>query len=218
MRHRSLSTTASIVSGIALLAAFGRTAAADERPFSLGVNLAGVNHYERALFGDRVEVRNALMPELNLSVALGPRWSVEVTQGYYETTIHDRSMKANLGDLRLYPTTAALQFRVHDPDGAVAYYFAAGVGYDLVRFDTSDEARTALADPNLKFKVKNAPVALIGTGLDAFIDRDRRVAVRASIQYRAGKADVDLTGTGLAGSDTLHLDSLVTAIGLRWSF
>lgn len=189
--------------------------AAKENRFSVGAAISTVVPSEKALFGDAVRVDTATMPEINLTYLAANSWAVELAYGRYTTTLKDKDLGADMGDLTVSPIRLTLQYRYNDR-GIASYYLGIGAGYFLAKFDTANSIRTALSNPSLDFKFKNALGGQIDGGFDYFLAR--WLALNLDLKYWLAQSNTKFEGTANNGSDHYHLDSFSAGLGLKLFF
>jgi outer membrane protein W len=188
-----------------------------ENRLSLGAAYSVVVPSEKALFGDAVRVDKAAMPEINLTYLATKAWSLELAYGRYTTTLKDKTLGADMGDLTVSPIRLTLQYRYND-GGIASYYVGVGAGYFLTKFDTADAIRKdpSILDPTLEFKFKNALGGQIEGGFDYFLTH--WLALNVDLKYWLAQSNVKLQGTTINDSDHYHLDSFAAGLGLKLFF
>jgi outer membrane protein W len=188
-----------------------------ENRLSLGAAYSVVVPNEKALFGDAVRVDKAFMPEVNLTYLASKAWSLELAYGRYTTTLKDKSLGADMGDLTVSPIRLSLQYRYND-GGIASYYVGLGAGYFLTKFDTADAIRKvpSISNPLLDFKFKNALGGQIDGGFDYFMTH--WLALNLDLKYWLAQSNAKFEGTTNNGSDHYHLDSFAAGLGLKLFF
>lgn len=209
-------TVLMVVTGISLSAVPAR---ADERHLSLGVGLSTVTSTERSLFGDKITIDRATMPEVNLTYFITDSWSVQASYGQYDAMIKSKDSDVNYGKLTVSPALLSLQYRHNygnpPPYWDVAsYYIGAGVGYFITNFDTNSSIKNSLADPTFNIKIKNSLGGNVGAGFDFFLNKS--VSFSVDLKYWAAQSDIKYQGSGGTGKDHFDLNGWSVGAGFRF--
>jgi outer membrane protein W len=194
-------------------------AQADDRHVSLGASLSAVTSTEGSLFGDRIKMERVSMPEAHLTYFITDSWSMEASYGRYETTIQSKNGGIDYGQLTVFPARLTLQYRHnygHPPPywDVASYYIGAGIGYFITNFDTDDEIRNFLADPNFKIKIKDSLGAHAAAGFDFF--PAKAVSFSMELKYWVAQSDIKFQGASGAGKGHFDLNAWSIGAGLKF--